>query len=254
MQIAFSSFWLQKAGNQTEEYEDAFAPLKYHEGEYPEFLCAVADGATETSFSGLWASILVEAFVNKNISYINQEIAEIAHSLSSNWYTQIAEITKEKPLSWYAEEKLRNGAYASLTGLHLHEGGRWTALCVGDSCLFQLRPPRSVLSFPYSKPSQFNNHPLLISTNRTSNSQVKPIVAEGKWKEGDCFLLMTDALAHYFMSDYKRAKPQFIPSLLSQDRFTTIVEAARQARVCRNDDVTLLKVCIKPGVSNGDVA
>jgi len=250
MRIAFNTFWLQKAGNQTEEYEDAYAPITVDDGDYPEFLCAIADGATETSFSGLWAKILVDAFVEKRFNYVNQETI---HNLSHRWHSQIAEQTREKPLSWYAEEKLRNGAYASLMGLHIKQDGWWNAVYVGDSCLFQLRPPRGIRSLPYTDPAQFNNRPILISTNKASNSQVTARVERGKWKEGDCFLLMTDALAHYFMSD-RRLKSQIVPSILDQDKFERIIEDARQARECRNDDVTLLKVCIKPGASNGGVA
>lgn len=250
MRIAFNTFWLQKAGNQIEEYEDAYAPISLDEGEYPEFLCAVADGATETSFSGLWAKILVDAFVEKRFSHFDQgSIQELSHS----WRSQIAERTHGKPLSWYAEEKLRNGAYASLMGLHIKQDGWWSAVCVGDSCLFQLCPARGVRAFPYTDPMQFNNRPMLISTNSVSNAQVTSKVARGKWKEGDCFLLMTDALAHYFMLD-KRMKSKLVPSILDQDEFEKIIDDARQARACRNDDVTLVKVCIKPGVRNGDVA
>ena len=48
--------WLPKDGNGPEEYEDAFRSLP-EQGRF-----AVADGATETSFSGIWAAALVAAF------------------------------------------------------------------------------------------------------------------------------------------------------------------------------------------------
>lgn len=250
MWIEFTTFWLPKAGNQIEEYEDAYSPISAVEGDYPEFRCAIADGATETSFSGLWAKILVDAFVDSRLNHFNQEVIQ---ELSHNWDSHIAEQTREKPLSWYAEDKLRNGAFASLMGLHIKEDGWWSAICVGDSCLFQLRPSRGILSFPYTNPVQFNNRPILISTNTASNMQVVETIKRGKWKEGDCFFLMTDALAHYFMSN-EYGKPQIIPSTLDQQKFESIIGDARQSKECRNDDVTLLKVCIKPGVSNVGMA
>ena len=62
MQILVEGFWLPKAGNTEDEYEDALSPKKTQgklERKFPRF--AVADGATESSFSGLWAQLLVDS-------------------------------------------------------------------------------------------------------------------------------------------------------------------------------------------------
>ena len=72
MFISFKAFCLQKDGNDVTEYEDAFSPRLFENDKYSEFRCAVADGATETSFSGLWAKILVDAFVEENVSVFDQ--------------------------------------------------------------------------------------------------------------------------------------------------------------------------------------
>jgi hypothetical protein len=63
------AFWLPKAGNSDSEYEDAFFPrrLKRRNGRRLRF--AVADGATETSFSGVWARLLVSSFVRRAIGF-----------------------------------------------------------------------------------------------------------------------------------------------------------------------------------------
>ena len=56
MHITGTTLCLPKDGNTKAEYEDAAYPgneINYY-GEL--FRCAVADGATETSFSRLWAS------------------------------------------------------------------------------------------------------------------------------------------------------------------------------------------------------
>src|SRR4051812_29570559 len=54
--------WLPKAGNSVEEYEDAWATSPDDESSPGQFVCAVTDGATETSFAGLWARLLAEAY------------------------------------------------------------------------------------------------------------------------------------------------------------------------------------------------
>lgn len=240
MHITYQAFWLQKAGNQPDEYEDAFAP-DIQAGQtttvtdQADFLCAVADGATETSFSGLWAQSLAGAFAAQRLERIT---SNTIRDLAREWSAEIAERTRAKPLPWYAEEKRQKGAFATLTGLHLRSDGWWTALCVGDSCLFHLRPGVWIKSFPYSQPSQFNNSPPLWSTNIAQNVCITPKRTRGKWKPGDYFLLMTDALAHYFLAN-EQIREQ-IHHGLDQAVFEELIQAARHDKLCKNDDVTLL--------------
>jgi hypothetical protein len=61
MHILAQAFWLPKAGNNIDEYEDAFWPRRQIDASAEAFSFAVADGATETSFSKLWAEMLVRA-------------------------------------------------------------------------------------------------------------------------------------------------------------------------------------------------
>ncbi len=90
-------------------------------------------------------------------------------------------------------------------------------------------------------PEQFGNRPLLISTDPAVNAGVQPQRARGRWQEGDFFLLMTDALAHCFISQ-PRLRRQLV-NAPDQAHFEQIVMQARADQICRNDDVTYLKVC-----------
>ncbi len=246
MRIRFNAFWLQKAGNAAEEYEDAFAPAALPEAEdgCADFWCAVADGATETSFSGLWAQILVDHFVSQQPAHIK---ANHLSGLASDWRQAIDARTAHKPLPWYALEKLERGAFSSLMGLSIRADGSWRALCVGDSCLFHVRPRQAIRAFPYYSPDQFNNHPVLLSTNTAESVEVQG--ARGKWKDGDYFLLMTDALAHFFLSQ-RKLRTHLVSESLDQAGFEQIVTGARDDRICRNDDVTLLRIA--PARGDGD--
>ncbi len=235
MHITTHAFWLQKAGNQREEYEDAFA---YANSSESTFLCAVADGATETSFSGLWAHILVTAFIEKRLADLD---AENMRPLSLEWQEQITELTREKPLSWYAEEKLRSGAFSSFLGLQIDPGGTWKAVSIGDSCLFQIRESERIVSSPFDKPEQFNNRPALISTNPSRNNGLTPIPIEGVWKDGDHFFLMTDALAHCYLTNEYLTRRNFL-RVTDQGFFEYFVTRLRTMKVCKNDDVTLVRV------------
>jgi len=237
MHITTHAFWMQKAGNQREEYEDAFA---YANSSESTFLCAVADGATETSFSGLWAHILVTAFIEKRLTGFDAENIRV---LAEAWQEQINEVTRERPLSWYAEEKLRSGAFSSFLGLQIDPGGTWKAISIGDSCVFQLRDSERIVSSPFTQADQFNNHPMLISTNPSSNNALTPIPVEGVWKDGDQFFLMTDALAHCYLTNEYLTRRNF-SRVIDQGFFEYLVSRLRTMKVCKNDDVTLVRVNI----------
>lgn len=233
MRIAFRAYWLQKAGNAGDEYEDAFAPAHLPDGDCDEFRCAVADGATETSFSGLWAQILVDAYAYGRLSSLKPHTTK---PLALRWRQAID--SRPVPLPWYAQEKLERGAFSSLMGLTIHADGRWRALCAGDSCLFHLRPRQTMRAFPYHTPEQFNNRPVLVSTN---GDGIASQTARGTWHPGDYFLLMTDALAHLFLSQ-RSMRALLAADTLDQAGFEQLVAYARADRLCRNDDVTLLKI------------
>jgi hypothetical protein len=246
MYIRYSAFWLPKQGSREEEYEDAFSPPCLTEDSPAEFLCAVADGATETSFSGLWAQLLVDAYVGKGLRRLD---ATSVSQLADQWHAAIAEKTRAKPLPWYAEEKLKSGAYSSLLGLQIRANGRWSAVSIGDSCLFYIRPRRWLYGFPYAHADQFNNHPALLSTHADDFGSVKATLKRGTWADGDLFLLMTDALAHFFIAHPAFRKRLTDPEL-DQAGFARLIEAVRAEKLCRNDDVTLVRICPSAGAAD----
>ena len=251
MHITYQTLWLPKAGNSPEEYEDAYAPDPdaVDGASSKDFLCAIADGATETSFSGLWAQRLARAYAERRMGRITPALLR---ELAGEWNSAITERTREKPLPWYAEEKLQKGAFAAFAGLHLRADGWWTGLAVGDCCVFQLRPGAWIKSFPYGVPEVFNNSPTLWSTNAARNTQIVPNRVRGRWKTGDYFLLMSDAVACAFLAheDFRR---QFHGDL-DAESFEALIEAARHDHLIKNDDVTVLKIIPSMRPGSGGVA
>jgi hypothetical protein len=240
------AFRLSKRGHAAEDYEDAYA------GDPAGGRFAVADGATEASFAAAWARMLAEGFVTapgrpwQDLSWVDP--------LRRLWAAQI----DQSPLPWYAEAKREQGAFATLLALTLEtdpgeDGGQWRALAVGDSCLFQLRDGAPVTSFPLTESAQFGNQPALLgSRDRSGQGPPAPCAfTDGRWRPGDRFLLMTDALARWFLEQYEAGrKPlEAVERLLAEpspdEAFPGWVEARRRREDLRNDDVTLL--VIDPG-------
>jgi len=246
MEIYSDVFWTPKAGNSAKEYEDAFYPTKSLRLDGKNgFVCAVADGATETSFSGEWARILTEAYCRREIrdSTTNRSLGE----LRQKWRSA----TERTQPPWYAEQKAANGAFAALLGLTIHRDKtrHWDALAVGDCCLFQIRNGRCVVAFPITDPDAFNNGPYLLSSNEAHNVDLRAHIytERGEWEPEDVFYLASDALAAWFLrSALDGTEPWRVLSDLGtegeQQSFDDFINSLREAGTLKNDDVTLLRL------------
>jgi hypothetical protein len=235
MTINLTTLWVPKEGNAPDEYEDAAAPSSAATATAEIFRCAVADGASESSFAAAWAKLLVNGYV-EGFDLLK---------LQEQWRQK----TRQSSLAWYAEEKARMGAFATLLGLTIKSNKRWEARAIGDSCLFHVRNGAVFFSFPLSKASDFNNTPYLLSSNETNNQDAEKfwLAASGTWKRNDVFLLMTDALSQWFLQQQEQNinVVKLLIELVDQESFQDFIVRQRHHEdvSCRmkNDDVTLMK-------------
>ena len=248
MEVYAQPFWTPKAGNSEVEYEDAFYPLHIIEAKTNSFRFAIADGATETSFAKLWAQLLVKA-VGKG--RLNPECPDPTLSqLRSCWQR----IVSRKSLPWYAEEKVRLGAFSSILGLSLSEdltGRSWKACAIGDCCLFHVRGSNLLRSFPLSRSSEFNNRPRLISSIPECAANPSPTftTVTDEWHFEDHFFMMSDALASWFLERYESGYSpwEMLQSLNTVDGprdFKSWIADLRGSMLLKNDDVTLISISI----------
>jgi hypothetical protein len=233
MNTSATAWWAPKSGNTANEYEDAYAVK-------PEALrFAVADGASETSFARQWAELLVEGFVQGAPSAA--ELREFVSPLQALW----AEGQKGKATAWYSERKAADGAFSSLLGVTI-EGDRWRALAIGDSCLFVVRSGKVLRAFPLERAEQFSNRPSLLSSISRANAGVWSEVAtvEGVLQASDRLLLMTDALAQWFLVEAEMGRRPWaaLSKVTTPEQFAAYIDCLRAGGALRNDDVTLVTV------------
>ena len=255
MRVTTQMFSLPKAGNTEEEYEDAFWPDEVSAAQSLQgFRCAVADGATETSFSGDWAKMLTHRWCQEPD---RTRFLESLPSLQKDWGSQIESV----PMAWYAEEKARAGAYSSLLGLAFSETAPedeslmpWHAVAVGDSCLFHLSSS-IVKPFPVAHSEDFNSRPYLLSSVPMNDDVLREnvLIENGACVAGDVFYLMTDAMACWFLRRHEEGQniTERLLKLDGPEMFQRLVDEERAARdaegqpYLRNDDVTLLRLVIR---------
>ena len=249
-----SHFLCPKFGNTFLECEDNyFIYPKKPSSKTKVIRIAVADGATESSFSKEWSDILTNSFagfsVPLKVSFFDQ-----LPSLRNLWQMD----AHKNPLPWYAEEKVAKGAFSTFLGVFFDlENKHFECLAIGDCCLFQVRHDEVITMFPLENSSDFNNNPYLISSNSTNNTDISEYLLEfqGFIEQGDIFYLMSDAIANWFM---KKSEDNEKPWLLlgeamkkkkKQNIVTTQIDQLiidqRQIKSLKNDDVSLIRLELK---------
>jgi hypothetical protein len=254
VKLSVLEFTVPKKGNGVEENDDAFAVSGHR--------FAIADGATETSFSDRWARSLVEKFTADPphpFAPSGCSFAEWLEPLQREWLGGV----DWNSLPWYAESKARSGAFATFVWLEFSDHkamgqmpvlpsspeGKlyWQAMAVGDSCLFQVRGDQLVRAFPLEHAEQFNSRPVLVSSNPSSNERVWENVfpSEGEAEPDDLFFLATDALSHWFLAQHEaEQKPwQTLCAVKTNEDFEELVARLREDYGMRNDDTTLVTIC-----------
>ncbi len=236
--LRWRALGLPKHGHTRDEYEDASAD-DVAAGRF-----AVADGASESAFAGLWARLLVEGFVAA------PRLPDLWGWLNGPRLRWSAEVMGLK-LPWYGEMKRAESAYATLLGLDVRlptadRPGLWRAVAVGDSCLVRVRKERHIRAFPLKRSADFSNAPELIGSWDKTPPQAE--YTSGALLPGDRLFLMTDALAQWFLHQHEQGgRPwEALGSLLSgaqQERAVADwVEEQRTDNGLRDDDLTLLLI------------
>lgn len=240
---------IPKSSNRLDENEDAYSPDLYN-GEIKStdfFQCALSDGATRSSFAGVFARYIVDTCSS---SQKTDSFKDIIRQSRTMWHSQI----KAQDLPWHAQEKVKEGAYATLLWLqffpkgtnHILWNNYWRAVAIGDSCMFQFRKEKHIKSLPVKHSNDFNNHPALISSHYKSTLFVEDWESSGSWEEGDDFFLVSDALAKWTM---KLIEMEKTPSTIFKDRLTRRVKEnhfqdwiyqLRYNGEIKDDDTTLI--------------
>lgn len=240
--MKYKCFHLPKSGNSEEEYEDAFSKphFKKHSSE---FKIAIADGATESSFSKEWAQILVNSFRRR--SFEKEHINKTISDLSKIWYKKVG----SQPLEWYAIEKFEKGAFAAFLGLKVNlENLTCSISAIGDCCIFVFRENELNLSFPVKSSEEFGSNPYLVSSNLKKNIELQNYLMTTSiaLKSGDTVILSSDAFSAWLLKEYEEKKNPLktINSLLTKKRykkgFEKWINYLRVNKLIKNDDITVL--------------
>ncbi len=259
--LTWFSHSISKFGNKPSENEDAVIPSEIYgcvNGKSERASFAVADGATQTSFSGLWANCLVKHCTQARLS--EYAFLDAVKKAGVEWQVSLQGLD----LPWHAMEKVRQGAFSALAWLeiqydplHPSTAYSWRALAVGDCCLFIAHNHKIYLSLPLQNPSEFNNSPVLIPSKSEKMDSIKGKIhmARGSLKRGDQLILASDAMASWIMrkpatnpSDYQNMV-RVIKDTGNSPQFSGFINTLRKNGEIRNDDTSIIYIELGEGIS-----
>ncbi len=218
---------------------------------------AIADGATESWNSGIWAQMLCADYVRlrEPAPAWAAWLPDLRHAWQVATDHELARDPAE--MDWFLEDRYHLGAYATFLGLYLRPdadalGFSWLALAVGDSCLFQIRNDALVVAFPLERSADFNSVPWLIGSRGGDDiPTTHGVNLAGQLVPGDRLWLMTDALACWFLGQVEKEEAPWrrLQAILDGarpiDAFQAWLGEQRASQRIRNDDTTLLAITVQ---------
>ncbi len=230
---------IPKWGNDTEENEDSILVPVEVDNKF--IRCAISDGATESSFSKEWSTLLVNSFIKR--SFDKSKLRTTIKNLSGIWQKKVY----SKNLPWYAHQKLETGAFATFIGLTINLKEKiCRCVAIGDSTMFLIRENKLVFSFPITSSEEFGNTPMLFATNDRYQTDFACSVgyANVKANAGDIIVLASDAIAEWLFKKLEndRLSCFTIKNIMENnlEDFETWLANERQSGNIKNDDTTIL--------------
>ncbi|MBW4628236.1 MAG: hypothetical protein KME49_22665 [Brasilonema octagenarum HA4186-MV1] len=242
----------------------------------PEFgLMAISDGATNGStLTSVWSNLLAQSFCNssqqKPCEFIRDTLcvkppayrhADWLQPLQDQWqqkYQQMQQRVQNKSSNAWnpsaAPQAKRNAkGAATFLGVHLlptdSQGkGKWQAIAVGDSCVFQFRKINGkyelLKAFPIEQSTDFSSKPSGF-TSRKDMALIGNIkFIEEEYELGDTFFLATDALAEWLLKNREYGKDDWQKLLEIEDQveFNRTIKDLRDRTEIAFDDTTFTRM------------
>jgi len=225
---------------------------------------ALCDGVSNSRFARPWAKLLAEQWVTEPLMTNDVELVgkwlEEPRSrwrawVSNTWLEKINARNRSMGRIEFTPDDVKKfftqGAAATFLGITLDEKtSTWTALSVGDTCLFHCSRNSTgawkCKAFPYKSAEEFNDEPDSI----TSRSNTAHIVASNikqlsqqPYVAGDILLMATDALAEWILKYLEQNEAGKIVNYferLNAEQFKVFINEERRKKTITDDDTTLI--------------
>lgn len=193
---------------------------------------AISDGAADSYDSRTLARLVCEDWVGQSIPRIR--LGKIIHGYESHF--------AGRAMGWADQGAFERGSFATALGIRISEE-QIVCSAIGDSiCIFHAVD--RLVCFPISDVAQLKARPTLLSSNREHNRALdRGKISHLRWnaRPGDRLLLMTDALAAWFLgSGDMMPALATLESFQDNETFQIFAGHQRDDGALKNDDTTLV--------------
>jgi hypothetical protein len=231
---------------------------------------ALCDGVSTSKFARPWARLLAEEWVAQPLAaYDEQALGAWLKKprqrwldwINGTWFLKINDRNRSMGLVEFTRDDLekfmKQGAAATFLGLDIDKATlTWSAVAVGDTCLFYFSRSNAGTwkceCFPLKQSSDFTDAPAFITTRPQSEALAAShlVSTGGEYKAGDLLVLATDALAMWLLTQLEHERPEKIITLLGKmekgndEMFARFIEEQRAKKQLPDDDTTLIIIHI----------
>lgn len=208
---------------------------------------ALSDGTTQSFKSELWASMLVENFVNNPLFEVNL-LKEEFKKLAANFKDTDFEFSSNFAKASLEKAKKAKGGTATFIGLQFINHNSIKVLNCGDSCLFLFRDNK-INSFPFKTLEELDKNNHFINSNKLLEDEIENDFFnfdEISILNNDIIILATDAVSRLIFR-----KPESISLILKCNNFEELksfCETSWENKELEEDDISI--VIIYPNSSN----
>ena len=216
-------------------------------------LFAIADGVTNSDYSGEFARALVRRWT-AGAPESQAELATWLGEAQAEWDAEVRPLIAGKATAWYNRNKTWQGDAAFVGARLVRKGGRRQIHLtgIGDTVAFLVRGGRIVRSFPLERADQFSD--VVQALPSVGTPLHPPVSATWDVEPGDEVFMGTDALSHWILGETEAGRDP-LPALRaigSQKGMDRFVAEARAGQLGGHgamgvDDTALLRFVVPAG-------
>lgn len=215
---------------------------------------AISDGTGSSMFPEIFSRLLVKKALEDEVPWVDPAgLREWLSGVRADWQVLVE---SEGPMGPVAKLKAARGSHATFCVLRFESiaisttqpMARYTVSAIGDSIFSHIRKGEILSVFPVTRAEDFGTSPPLISTDPDYTRQTFPACRSqsGWFLHGDSFLLMTDALGKWFLTEHKVGRKPWEMLLGSRKtQFALNVNTWRRHGALELDDTTLVYGTVK---------
>jgi serine/threonine protein phosphatase PrpC len=201
---------------------------------------ALSDGTTQGFESGIWAELLVNAFVNYPTFKI-ESLLELFLEQVKVFDSMEFEFSKNPAIAALELSNKKQGASATFLGIKIYSSFKIDVISCGDTNLFLIRQDGSLLKFPHNDIHSLDSSSKFINSINLSLGDINESffdITSFKFQPTDILIMATDALSKLILNE-----PEVLQELLlihSFDEFLAFCSRYWDSKKLQEDDITAL--------------